>query len=53
MGNIFNDDFRDFLATLNDQQVRYLLVGWVQDNFIHPISQLCKHYVFGTPAPAV
>lgn len=27
MGNIFNDDFRDFLAALNDQQVRYLLVG--------------------------
>jgi hypothetical protein len=27
MGNIFNDDFRDFLTALNDQQVRYLLVG--------------------------
>jgi hypothetical protein len=27
MGNIFNDDFRDFLAALNEQQVRYLLVG--------------------------
>lgn len=27
MGNIFNDDFRDFLAALNDQQVRYILVG--------------------------
>lgn len=27
MGNIFNDDFRDFLAALNDQQVKYILVG--------------------------
>jgi hypothetical protein len=27
MGNIFNEDFRDFLAALNDQQVRYILVG--------------------------
>lgn len=27
MGNIFNDDFRDFLEALNDQKVRYMLVG--------------------------
>jgi len=27
MGNIFNDDFRDFLAALNEQEVRYILVG--------------------------
>ena len=27
MGNIFNDDFRDFLSALNDQNVRYILVG--------------------------
>jgi hypothetical protein len=27
MGNIFNDDFRDFLSALNQQEVRYLLVG--------------------------
>ena len=27
MGNIFNEDFRDFLSALNDQQVRYMLVG--------------------------
>ncbi len=27
MGNIFNEDFRVFLAALNDQQVRYILVG--------------------------
>ncbi|MEO6731170.1 MAG: DUF6036 family nucleotidyltransferase [Ferruginibacter sp.] len=27
MGNIFNDDFRDFLTALNDQEVKYLLVG--------------------------
>lgn len=27
MGNIFNTDFRDFIAALNDQDVRYLLVG--------------------------
>ncbi len=27
MGNIFNDDFSDFLAALNKQQVRYILVG--------------------------
>jgi predicted nucleotidyltransferase len=27
MGNIFNSDFRDFLSALNDQDVRYLLVG--------------------------
>ncbi len=27
MGNIFNEDFRDFLSALNKQNVRYLLVG--------------------------
>jgi hypothetical protein len=27
MANIFNEDFRDFLAALNEQEVRYLLVG--------------------------
>lgn len=27
MGNIFNKDFRDFLSTLNNANVRYLLVG--------------------------
>ncbi len=26
-GNIFNEDFREFLAALNDQEVRYILVG--------------------------
>ncbi len=26
-GNIFNDDFREFLTALNDQYVRYILVG--------------------------
>ena len=27
MGNIFSEDFRDFLHALNKQEVRYLLVG--------------------------
>lgn len=27
MGNIFNEDFRDFLNALNDNKVRYILVG--------------------------
>lgn len=27
MGNTFNEDFRDFLSALNDQDVRYILVG--------------------------
>ena len=27
MGNIFNDDFRDFLNALNTQEVHYVLVG--------------------------
>ena len=27
MGNIFNSDFRDFIAALNHNQVRYILVG--------------------------
>lgn len=27
MGNIFNNDFRDFLAALNNNNVEYLLVG--------------------------
>lgn len=27
MPTIFNDDFRDFIPTLNDNEVRYLLVG--------------------------
>ena len=27
MANIFNSDFRDFISSLNDQQVRYILVG--------------------------
>ncbi len=27
MGNIFNEDFRDFIRALNDSDVEYLLVG--------------------------
>ena len=27
MGNILNSDFRDFIAALNNNQVRYILVG--------------------------
>lgn len=27
MGNIFQDDFRDFLIALNNQKVDYILVG--------------------------
>lgn len=27
MGNIFNDDFRDFLLALIHEKVRYILVG--------------------------
>lgn len=27
MGNIFQDDFRDFLYALNEQEVEYILVG--------------------------
>lgn len=27
MGNIFNDDFRDFLIALNKNEVRYILIG--------------------------
>ncbi len=27
MGNIFNSDFRDFIAALNNNRVRYILVG--------------------------
>ncbi len=27
MGNIFNEDFRDFLTSLNENDVRYILVG--------------------------
>lgn len=27
MGNIFNDDFRDFISALNEARVEYLLVG--------------------------
>lgn len=27
MGNIFHDDFKDFVKALNNQQVKYLLVG--------------------------
>jgi len=27
MGNIFNDDFRDFIKCFNDYQVNYILVG--------------------------
>jgi hypothetical protein len=27
MATIFNEDFRDFLAALNEQEVRYILVG--------------------------
>ena len=27
MGNIFNDDFRDFITALNNQNVEYILVG--------------------------
>jgi hypothetical protein len=27
MGNIFNDDFQDFLKSINNKQVKYVLVG--------------------------
>lgn len=27
MGNIFNEDFRNFINALNKNQVRYILVG--------------------------
>jgi hypothetical protein len=27
MGNIFNQDFRDFISALNQEEVNYLLVG--------------------------
>lgn len=27
MGNIFNEDFRDFISALNDSDVEYILVG--------------------------
>lgn len=27
MANIFNEDFKDFLTALNEQRVRYILVG--------------------------
>ena len=27
MGNIFNPDFRDFISALNQEEVRYILVG--------------------------
>ena len=27
MGNIFNDDFREFIQALNDNDVEYMLVG--------------------------
>jgi len=27
MGNIFQADFRDFISALNDQEVKYILVG--------------------------
>lgn len=27
MGNIFNEDFRDFIRALNDSEVEYILVG--------------------------
>jgi len=27
MGNIFNDDFRDFISSLNSHRVEYILVG--------------------------
>lgn len=27
MGNIFNEDFRDFLSCFNRQEVRYILIG--------------------------
>ncbi len=27
MNNIFNEDFRDFITALNDQKVKYILIG--------------------------
>jgi hypothetical protein len=27
MANIFNNDFRDFISALNNQSVKYILVG--------------------------
>jgi len=29
MGNIFNEDFRDFISALNNTEVEYILVGGI------------------------
>lgn len=34
MGNIFNDDFRDFIQCLNNQKVEYILVGGMQSYYM-------------------
>ncbi|WP_262510080.1 hypothetical protein [Pedobacter paludis] len=38
MGNIFNDDFREFIQALNNNGVKYILVG-VYSVILHDIQE--------------
>jgi hypothetical protein len=38
MGNILNEDFRDFILALNAQQVKYMLVRWLF-GYLHGYSR--------------
>jgi hypothetical protein len=35
MGNIFNQDFQEFLFALNEKKVNYVLVGGDHDFFVY------------------
>lgn len=46
MGNIFNQDFRDFLKCLNSHEVKYILVGGFSV-ILHGIQELPGTWIFG------
>jgi len=46
MGNIFKEDFRDFISCLNDCDVKYILVGGYSVFFM-VIQGLPEIWIFG------
>jgi len=46
MGNIFNEDFQDFIQALNNNRVEYILVGGFSV-ILHGYSRTTGDMIFG------
>jgi hypothetical protein len=51
MGNIFNEDFRDFLTALHDMDVKMPVFDMTEENFLHHPDW--DVFTFGTPPVAI